>query len=508
MAQDPVTQDPDGSEELDDEALLRELRRRGGTQAEPILDLHFGPYRQARQIARGGMSLIYHAVDPEGRAVAVKVCRLRSLLPFFRREAEALRSCTALRLGGIPPLLAAELEHEPAYLVTPFLGGGTLRQHLRHGRLIPADFDVLFQEGLQLLRSLNRAGLIHGDIKPENILLDESGRLWLVDLGLARRMISEARTVSSAVTGYSSPPVTAAYMAPEQARGESLSPASDLFSLAITLYEAAAGEHPFAAATPWATAARILSHQPAPLHSLRPDLPAAMCSFIDRALAKQPEERPALAAAPASAPAPVPARKSLWPIFAVIALPLLAAAGLAAALLPADRSATRQQLPPGKALPQTQAAKSPPSAPDDPDKTRIVLENEDFTIKVLSSKEASQIFRDNNEQIENQRLLKDPQRFDRGLKIQAWRIFTGNGPCVILSTVDFSYVFQKQKNDALFCIGRSWSGPVAVVKSKNLLGFVPLVKVAGGWSPMNLKGGVLHSGDPWSELPSDAFLLP
>jgi hypothetical protein len=145
-------------------------------------------------------------------------------------------------------------------------------------------------------------------------------------------------------------------------------------------------------------------------------------------------------------------------------------------------------------------------AKEDSDKPRIILENEDFTIKVLSSKEAAQIFRDNNEQIDHQRLLKDPQRIDKGLKPQAWRVFTPNGPCVILLTQDFTYVFQKQ-NDSLYCIGRTWSGSVAVLKSKNLLGFVPLIKVANGWSQMNLKGGVLHSGDPLSELPADAFLL-
>jgi serine/threonine protein kinase len=510
VIEDPVTQDADGSEELDDEALLRDLRRRGGTQPEPVLDLHFGPYRQAQLIARGGMSLIYRALDPEGRPVAVKVCRLRSLLPFFRREAEALRSCTELRLAGIPTLLAAELEHEPAYLVTPFLGGGTLRQHLRHGRLIAADFDVLFQEGIQLLRSLSQAGLIHGDIKPENILLDESGRLWLVDLGLARRLISKAQTVSSAVTGYSSPPVTAAYMAPEQARGDEISAASDLFSLAITLYEAASGVHPFTAATPWATAARILSHQPAPLHSLRPDLPEAMCSFIDGCLAKQPEARPSLEQAPASASLAKPPAKRRGALFASLAFLLLACLGLAALVnwpkdtpLTASAGKTRSlQVPP---LPAP-LAKSPMLAKEDSDKPRIILENEDFTIKVLSPKEAAQIFRDNNEQIDHQRMLKDPQRIDKGLKPQAWRVFTPNGPCVILLTQDFTYVFQKQ-NDSLYCIGRTWSGSVAVLKSKNLLGFVPLIKVANGWSQMNLKGGVLHSGDPLSELPADAFLL-
>lgn len=498
MIEDPVTQDADGSEELDDEALLRDLRRRGGTQPEPVLDLHFGPYRQAQLIARGGMSLIYRALDSEGRPVAVKVCRLRSLLPFFRREAEALRSCTELGLAGIPALLAAELEHEPAYLVTPFLGGGTLRQHLRHGRLIAADFDVLFQEGIQLLRSLSRAGLIHGDIKPENILLDESGRLWLVDLGLARRLISKAQTVSSAVTGYSSPPVTAAYMAPEQARGDEISAASDLFSLAITLYEAASGVHPFTAATPWATAARILSHQPSPLHSLRPDLPEAMCTFIDGCLAKQPEARPQLEQAPGSASLAKPPAKRRGALLVSMFFLLL---GLAALVF-------RPMEPLAAKMPQLV---TPPQAEivatEEHDKKRVILEDGYFTIYALSLKEAAQIFTDNHEQIDTRRQLKDPQHIDKGENAQAWRIYTANGPCVILQTQDFSYVFQKQKNDSLYCIGRTWSGPIAVVRSKNLLGFTPLTKVGNGWIQMNLRGGVLHNSDFLSEMPADAFLL-
>src|SRR5437762_8759253 len=131
------------------------------------------------------------------------------------------------------------------------------------------------------LAAAHEKGLIHRDIKPGNILLEQSGqRVKLTDFGLARAAEDVRLTRTGLVAG------TPLYMSPEQASGEELDARSDLFSLGVVLYELAAGEPPFNAKTPLAVLKRLTSEEPTPLHERNPDLPEWFVNIVEKLLAK------------------------------------------------------------------------------------------------------------------------------------------------------------------------------------------------------------------------------
>ena len=146
--------------------------------------LGFGFYHDCREIGSGAMSRVYRARGPDGAAVAVKVCRDPALLDGFRNEVKLLRHCQELGLPGVVPLLAADLEHLPAYLVTPLFERGSLAQNPPAG---PAALRELALRLARILADLAAQGVVHGDLKPSNILIDASVQPWVADLGGARR---------------------------------------------------------------------------------------------------------------------------------------------------------------------------------------------------------------------------------------------------------------------------------------------------------------------------------
>lgn len=261
--------------------------------------LFFGPYSRCELIGRGGMASVYSACAPDGSAVAVKVCRHDDALPYFRREIRTMRRALERCVAGIPPLLDAAEDHIPAYLVTRFFPGGNLADRLAREGPLPVPRVLALAERLsQTLSGLSRLHVVHRDIKPSNILLDEHGEAWLADLGLAREYGDHIRTddrltsLCITVARPRSPPATVAYMSPEQAAGERLTPASDLFALGITLYEAATGVHPFAGRTVYQIASGIQRDQPPLPSSLARSLPDGLVDLIMACLDKDPARRP------------------------------------------------------------------------------------------------------------------------------------------------------------------------------------------------------------------------
>ncbi|MBA2681223.1 MAG: serine/threonine protein kinase, partial [Ktedonobacteraceae bacterium] len=182
-----------------------------------------------------------------------------------------------------------------AYLVMPYIDGGTLQDELeREGQLsLPKATNYLEQMAVAL-DFIHEHGVIHRDIKPTNIMMALAGRLLLSDFGLVK-IISERQTPQVRLTGARAPIETTDYMAPEQAIGGEIDTRADLYSLGVILYQMLTGTTPFHGETPLQIAAQHLQVQPLAPKILRPDLPIIAEQVVLRALAKRPVGRYMLA---------------------------------------------------------------------------------------------------------------------------------------------------------------------------------------------------------------------
>ena len=259
-----------------------------------------GPYEVLSPLGAGGMGEVYRARDARlDRAVALKVLpeeffENKGSIARFEREAKALAAVTH---PNIAVIYSFEEVSGRYLLVQELLEGESLRDLLVRGPLpLRKALDVGFQvaEGLA---AAHGKGIIHRDVKPENVFLTKDGHAKLLDFGLAR-----SRPVSTAEDETQSPTVdkltsegvvlgTVAYMSPEQARGETVDFRSDQFSLGVVLYEMLTGKRPFEGASAAETLAAIIREEPEPLMKLDPKLPAPLVWIVQRCLSKDPEER-------------------------------------------------------------------------------------------------------------------------------------------------------------------------------------------------------------------------
>jgi serine/threonine-protein kinase len=247
-------------------------------------------YRIVRHIANGGMAGVWEATDQLlGRSVAVKVlashlseddrARLR-----FEREARA-----AAVLSSHPNVVTIYDvgEHDGrAFMVMELMPGGTVADRLRAGRTI-ADETALrwLREAAAALDAAHDQGIVHRDIKPGNLLLDDRDRLAIADFGIARLALEDQLTATGQVLG------TASYISPEQAVGEPATAASDRYALAVVAFELLTGSRPFAAEH-FAAQARAHVEDRPPLATERdPSLPRGVDEVLDRGLAKDPGDR-------------------------------------------------------------------------------------------------------------------------------------------------------------------------------------------------------------------------
>jgi eukaryotic-like serine/threonine-protein kinase len=256
-----------------------------------------GKYRILRAIGYGGMGTVFEAENLAlKRLVAVKVVSRpdsEDALARFAREAAIVSSiqhpniCDVHDVGVLP-------DGGP-YIVLERLQGDTL--HARLQRPIRAPVTELVDIFVQILSGLHAAHasrILHRDLKPQNVfLVDRAGcgpLVKIVDFGLARDLSATNRlTKPGRLCG------TVQYMSPEQLRGEALDQRSDLFSVAVLLYESLTRRHPFAAPTAVELQTNILRADPVPLRSLRPDVPAALEDMVAWAMARSPAQRPSSA---------------------------------------------------------------------------------------------------------------------------------------------------------------------------------------------------------------------
>jgi predicted Ser/Thr protein kinase len=255
-------------------------------------------YRLVRMIGSGGMGTVWEAEDETlGRPVAVKVLS-ESLasgeraVRRFEREAQA-----AARLSG--PYIAAVYDFGRSdgrpFIVMELVRGETLEDRLaREGPLPPPEASRIATQVAEALEEAHRAGIVHRDVKPGNVMLTPAGDVKVMDFGIAAAAWAERVTTSGLVLG------TPSYLAPEQAKSEKTTPASDVYALGAMLYEMVAGRPPFIAESPVALALAHIREAPRPLGQVADGVPPNLASASMAALAKDPAERPPSAAAFAS----------------------------------------------------------------------------------------------------------------------------------------------------------------------------------------------------------------
>ena len=246
-------------------------------------------YEIRELLGAGGFGVVFLATERAlDRPVAIKVLRRElsgsdAFLERFRREA---RTLAALRHPHILPLFAVGEVNDLLYMVTPYIAGFTLRGYLSHENVLGSTRAVgLLVEVARALEAAHALGIVHRDVKPENILL-EGDRLSVVlmDFGIAKSISHSQLTAPDAVIG------SLVYMSPEQASGGDVGPLSDLYSLGIVGYEMLTGHAPYAARTLY-DLARLQVAGPEPLARLRPDVEPDVCSVIMKAMAIDPTER-------------------------------------------------------------------------------------------------------------------------------------------------------------------------------------------------------------------------
>ncbi|HEY7051982.1 MAG TPA: protein kinase [Mycobacterium sp.] len=251
-----------------------------------ILD---GRYRVDALIATGGMSSVYRGVDTRlDRPVAIKVMDSRyagdqQFLTRFQREARAVAK---LKDPGLVAVYDQGLDGTHPFLVMELIDGGTLRELLRErGPMPPHAVAAVLRPVLGGLAVAHRSGLVHRDVKPENVLISDGGDVKIVDFGLVRALAEAKITSDSVILG------TAAYLSPEQVRTGDASPRSDVYACGIMAYELLTGVTPFSGDSPLAVAYQRMDNDvPAPSDVIR-GVPRQFDMLVQRATARDPAAR-------------------------------------------------------------------------------------------------------------------------------------------------------------------------------------------------------------------------
>ncbi|HXE91524.1 MAG TPA: serine/threonine-protein kinase [Terriglobales bacterium] len=263
-----------------------------------MIGTQFGNYRIEAKLGAGGMGVVYKAFDTElDRPVAIKTLLATDSsdpgsLARFLREAKA---ASRLQHSSIVTIHHFGVEGDTRYIVMEFVEGKTLKKIIS-GK--PIAIDQFFDIGIQTMDGIALAhekGIIHRDLKAENIMVTTRGQVKILDFGLAKIREAESanpddvtvyKTQAGLVIG------TVSHMSPEQAMGKEVDVRSDIFSMGVVFYEMATGAMPFDAPTPQATLARVLDSEPTPVYRLNPDIPPELERLIHQCLNKNRDFRP------------------------------------------------------------------------------------------------------------------------------------------------------------------------------------------------------------------------
>ncbi|HKV85767.1 MAG TPA: protein kinase, partial [Ktedonobacterales bacterium] len=249
-------------------------------------------YELQEPIGRGGMATIYRAVDLRmGRTVAAKILReVYSTDPkFVTRFQREARAASALQHPNIVQVFDYGQSGESYYIVMEFVDGADLRRYLKKNGQLDNDRAIEIAHDVALgLGAAHKRGIVHRDVKPQNIMLNDDGLVKLTDFGIAS-MYKDAEAERLTTTGMTLG--TVQYYAPEQAQGEVVSPPADIYALGIVMYEMLAGRTPFDGDTPVAIAMRHIQDAPDPPSMYNPRIAPGLERIILRCLEKDPRDR-------------------------------------------------------------------------------------------------------------------------------------------------------------------------------------------------------------------------
>jgi serine/threonine-protein kinase len=248
-----------------------------------------GRYRLEARIGSGGMSTVYRALDETlERQVAIKLMNREvasdsDQLERFRREARAVAQLSHPHIVGV--IDAGEDDGRP-YIVLEYVEGETLKDRIRRlGRLPVAEAVAYSIEIARALGAAHARHIVHRDVKPQNVLIDEEGSAKVTDFGIARTLEEDGLTADGRVLG------TTDYVSPEQALGQHVTGQSDLYSLGVVLYEMLTGEVPFKGENQVAVAMKHVREELPDVQAKRPEVSAALASVLDTATAKHQDDR-------------------------------------------------------------------------------------------------------------------------------------------------------------------------------------------------------------------------
>jgi len=309
----------------------------------------FGPYRVLSELARGGQGLVLRAQHAQGALVALKIL-LQAEGPAFKRFQKEVAVLARLSHPNLPRILDTGMVYGRPFLAMQLVEGGSLAYRLKHRGPLPVEEAVeVLSQIADVLEYCHSLGVYHRDLKPGNIVVDQvSGRPFLVDFGILKHDKTDGAlsldgasrlSMTGEVVG------TISYMAPEQGGDSdvSVTPATDVYGLAATLFDLWTGRPPFKGETAYNTLLAVIDQAPPDPRSLRPEVPARAAEVCLRGLAKLPEERPATPrifldelqaalSAPPNLPSEEGPSRTLWVVVGLVVV--LVVFGAVGALIP------------------------------------------------------------------------------------------------------------------------------------------------------------------------------